>query len=116
MPAGGTCWRVETEAGPGVQPSGFQPAGGVLQNCAAPTTATAEMMPMTMNVEGMVDAKRLASAPMSRSMKIPNTSGLTPIPITARPTIMPRLSGNHFTSVAMGATYPNPVPNPTTQP
>ncbi|OPZ73929.1 MAG: hypothetical protein BWY79_02191 [Actinobacteria bacterium ADurb.Bin444] len=34
----------------------------------------------------------------------PNTSVPAPNPKTAKPVIVPRLSGNHFTQVAMGVT------------
>ena len=39
-----------------------------------------------------------------------------PKPATARPVIIPFLSGNHFTNAAMGHTYASPIPAPPRMP
>ncbi len=39
-----------------------------------------------------------------------------PNPVTAIPVIKPRLSGNQRIKVAIGVTYPKPLPNPAITP
>ena len=42
----------------------------------------------------------------------PKTSVPAPNPNTARPVIVPRMSGNHLMQVAIGVTYAKPTPSP----
>jgi hypothetical protein len=96
----------------GVHPSGFHPAGGTWNTCAAPMTQIRKTTPRIMNVRGMVEAKRAGSLPRSLSMTGAKMRDPAPNPRTASPTIVPRLSGNHLTQVAIGVTYANPTPRP----
>ena len=68
------------------------------------------------NVRGSVTAYCAGSLPSKASSNGANTSDPMPNPITAMPTTNPRLSGNHFTQVAIGVTYAKPTPNPATTP
>jgi hypothetical protein len=74
------------------------------------------MAAITRNAFGIVSCIRAASLPTTPSINGLQNSGLKPEPITASPTIMPRLSGNHFTRFAIGVTYANPPPIPAMNP
>ena len=49
---------------------------------------------------------------MSLLISGPKTRVPAPNPNTARPVIVPRMSGNHLMQVAIGVTYANPTPRP----
>src|SRR5512140_1220246 len=85
---------VVAEGVGGFQPAGLYPAGGTLNT---PTAKKAFAMP---------------EETMSLEISGPKTRVPAPNPNTARPVIVPRMSGNHLMQVAIGVTYANPTPRP----
>ena len=83
---------------------------------AAPMTQIRNTTPRMMNVRGIVVANIAGSLPSSCSMTGAKISEPAPKPRTARPTIVPRMSGNHLTQVAIGVTYAKPTPRPPRMP
>ena len=82
----------------GVQPAGLYPAGGTIMSWAPRTTATRKIIPRYMKVAIMPD-EAMKTFAMGVKTRAP-----APKPATASPVIIPRLSGNHFTQVAIGQT------------
>ena len=75
-------------------------------NSAVLTTVTKYAAPRIANVWSVpTDAMRRVA--IGAVMSAPD-----PKPVTATPVMRPRLSGNHFTSVATGTMYPRPRPTP----
>ncbi len=73
---------------------------------APPVTAIRYTMPRMANVSSAPTVAMSAVA-MGAVIRAP-----APNPVTATPVIIPRLSGNHLTSVATGTMYPSPRPTP----
>src|SRR5439155_5381868 len=79
-------------------------------NSAPPVTAARYTTPSTPNVRsGPIDSINRVAIGAVMSAPLPK-------PATAIPVINPRLSGNHFTSVATGTMYPRPRPMPPRRP
>ena len=90
----------------GFQPAGLYPAGGALNRAPEPQTPTIMITPTTKN------ALAIPEPMTSLEISGPKISVPAPNPNTARPVIVPRMSGNHLMQVAIGVTYANPTPSP----
>src|SRR3990172_8050081 len=82
----------------GFHPAGLYPAGGALNMEPDPQTPTSMITPT---------AKKAFAIPeemTSLEINGPKISVPAPNPKTARPVIVPRMSGNHLMQVAIGVT------------
>src|SRR5512140_303586 len=82
----------------GFQPAGLYPAGGTLNMRPAPQT------PISMITPTAKKAFAMPEETMSLEISGPKTRVPAPNPNTARPVIVPRMSGNHLMQVAIGVT------------
>src|SRR5512142_3500819 len=94
----------------GFQPAGLYPAGGTLNMRPAPQTPTSMIAPTVKKAVWMPEERT------TLEISGPKISVPAPNPNTARPVIVPRMSGNHLMQVAIGVTYANPTPNPPRMP
>ena len=76
----------------------------------APQTPTSMMAPTVKKAGAIPDPA------ISLEISGPKISVPAPKPNTARPVIVPRMSGNHLMQVAMGVTYAKPTPRPPRMP
>ena len=82
----------------GFQPAGLYPAGGNLEHGPAPQT------PISMIAATAKKAFAIPEEATSLEISGPKTRVPAPNPKTARPVIVPRMSGNHLMQVAIGVT------------